>query len=374
MLTWTRANVLEVVRAEKVWAQVGLIEIEVMPVDHVEALVRKQADDAGERARSIIDALRRQAEVYAAQAETRARAAIAAEGGRHTRNWTAAVKAGTQIDVAKLLADDDLVQLLSVKSEEFVGLIKNLTEDMAYRINREVLGSILEGRSNADIAKALTNIEDIGRGRARLIARDQANKLNGAMNRFRQEQAGITHFKWKTIIDGRQRDSHGARDNKIYPWDAPPSGEIPGGPINCRCRALAVLIDTPEDAAEFGAEGDPEDPFDPSSEGLIDTVAGTMGENVFAMNREAALIRQAEARKARDIIEAARKAAEFTEADAEALFERVFGFSPEGQDLARMSGSNALITRYRSLLFAAIQQRISTIEELAEHAAATASN
>lgn len=332
-------------------------------------------DDAGENARAIIEQLRRQAEGYAAVAEARARAAIDKEASRHTKNWAASVKAGTQVDVAKLLADDDLVRMLSVKSEEFVGLIKNLTDDMVHRINREVLGSILEGRSNADIAKSLTNIDGIGKGRARLIARDQASKLNGAMNQLRQEQAGVEHYRWKTILDGRERASHHARNGHVYAWDTPPPGTgHPGHDINCRCRALAIIVDTPEDAAALAGEADIEDPFDPESEALIDTVSGTMSENVFEMSREAALIRQAEARKARDIVEAARSAAEFTEADAEALFERVFGFSPDGQDLARMSGSNALITRYRSLLFAAIQQRISTIEELAEHAAATASN
>jgi SPP1 gp7 family putative phage head morphogenesis protein len=361
MLSWTRAEVLQVAKAEKVAYAAGSTGF---PIDHLR-------DDAGENARAIIEQFRRQSDIYAAEAERRMREAVDKEAKRHTRNWTASVKAGSQIDIGKLLADDDLVAMLSIKSEEFVGLIKNLTDDMMFRINREVLGSILEGRSNADIAKALTNVETIGRNRARLIARDQASKLNGAMNAFRQQQAGVTHFRWKTIMDGRERASHHAKNGKVFAWDAPV--EKPGDAVNCRCRALAVLIDSPEDVegAGLGEAGDLGDPFDEANEPLIDTVSGTMAESVFTMNREALIIRQAEVRRAKEVVEQARQAAEFVEADAERLFERVFGFASEGQDLARMAGSNSLIAKRRALLFSAVKARFDTIEELVEHAAQT---
>lgn len=202
------------------------------------------SDDAGENARAIIEELRRQAEIAAAAAEQRARQALTREAGRHTQKWVASIKAGTQIDVSRLLSDDDLVEYLSLRSEEFVGLIKNLTEDMTYRINREVLGSIFEGRSNADVAKALQEIEGIGRNRARLIARDQASKHNAAMNQLRQQQAGVTHYRWATILDGRERETHRDNDGRVFKWDDPPTVTgHPGDEINCRCRALAVLAD-----------------------------------------------------------------------------------------------------------------------------------
>lgn len=329
-------------------------------------------DAPGDNARLIIEALRREADVEAARAETKIRTAIEKESVRHTKKWTASVSAGTNINLGALLRDDDLVDLLAIKSEQTVALIKSLTRDAVERIERQVLGSIFEGRGNEEIAKALQASEGFSRNRARLIARDQASKLNGAMNMFRQEQAGVTKFQWKTVMDGRERASHHARNGKIYAWSKPPSGEIPGGPINCRCRALAVLIEEPEDAEQFAKQGDPADPFDAVNDPLVAQVAGTMGDDVLAWGRDAVLIRQAETRQVKELVGSARAAAEFTEADTEDLFQSIFGFPSEGQDLARMAGQRYASGKTRTMLFAAISARLDTIEELLEHAADTA--
>lgn len=237
---FARSSVIPVAAAER-----DAFKARTHAVELPAALARTLAglrDDAGDNAKAAIEAMRRQAENDAVAAQTRAREAAASEAARHTAKWVASVKVATQIDLSRLLADDDLVDVLSLKSEEFVGLIKSLSQDVIYRIEREVLGAIFQGRSNADIARALQEIEGITRARARLIARDQAAKLNSAMNEFRQSQAGVTKYKWKTILDGRERATHRARNGHIYEWANPPPGTgHPGTEIACRCRALAVL-------------------------------------------------------------------------------------------------------------------------------------
>jgi SPP1 gp7 family putative phage head morphogenesis protein len=364
ILAWARANVIEVVKTEK-----AAYHAEVFAGSDKNHL----QDDAGQNARSVIEGLRREAERAAAVAEGRASTAISRYGATHTRQWTAAVNVGAQIDVSRLLADDDLVDLISIKQAEFSSLIKNLSEDVRYRIERQTLGSIFEGRSNADISKSLREIDGIGRRRARLIARDQASKLNGAMNEFRQRQAGVSHFRWKTIMDGRERQSHHDKNGKVYAWEAPV--EKPGQAINCRCRAIAILIDDPADAeaASIGAQGDPADPFDTVANAeLLSTVAGR-GDDVLSFSREAALVRAAEVKRAQEVVAAAKAEAAFLEADAEELFETIFGFASADVDLERMSGSKlAAFNRRRTLLFAAITSRLDMLEELAEHAALTA--
>jgi SPP1 gp7 family putative phage head morphogenesis protein len=364
ILAWARANVIEVVKTEK-----AAYHAEVFAGSDKNHL----QDDAGQNARSVIEGLRREAERAAAVAEGRANTAISRYGATHTRQWTAAVNVGAQIDVSRLLADDDLVDLISIKQAEFSSLIKNLSEDVRYRIERQTLGSIFEGRSNADISKSLREIDGIGRRRARLIARDQASKLNVAMNEFRQRQAGVSHFRWKTIMDGRERQSHHDKNGKVYAWEAPV--EKPGQAINCRCRAIAILIDDPADAeaASIGAQGDPADPFDTVANAeLLSTVAGR-GDDVLSFSREAALVRAAEVKRAQEVVAAAKAEAAFLEADAEELFETIFGFASADVDLERMSGSKlAAFNRRRTLLFAAITSRLDMLEELAEHAALTA--
>ena len=177
--------------------------------------------------------MRREAERLQAVAEQAASKAIEKEAVRHTRSFAAGVRAQAQIDVSALLHDDDLANLISIRSEQFNGLIRSLSDDILNRIERETLGAIFEGRSNADIARAISAIDEIGRKRATLIARDQASKLNGAMNQFRQEQAGVRFYKWKTILDGRERPTHHANNGKVFAWAKAPATGHPGHEINC---------------------------------------------------------------------------------------------------------------------------------------------
>lgn len=326
-------------------------------------------DEVGRNARAVIEALRAAAARAEAQAEYLIRQAMDKEQVRHRGKWTAVIGAQAKIDVSLLLRDDDLVDVLSVKSEQFNALIKNMSADLRAKIERETLGAIFEGRGNRDIAKAIEGIDGVGRRRARLIARDQASKLNGAMNQFRQEQAGVTHFRWKTILDGRERPEHHAKNGKVYPWAGPQ--EKPGQAINCRCRGIAILIDNEETAAQLVEPPPPEiDPQTFLADPSLELVSRTISQPVMTWGREALLIRSAEVRKVESMIEAAREAAAFTERDAANLFEIVFGFTTAGQDLQRMAGgglSNSFAST-RTLIFRAIKQRLATIAELLAHA------
>lgn len=215
-------------------------------------------DEVGQNARSVIEALRLDAERAEAAASVKTTDAIKAEATRHTRKWVAVVSSQAQIDISLLLRDDDLVNFISVRSEEMNRLIKSLSTEALDRIERETIGAIFEGRSNADIANSLREAEGLSRNRAILIARDQASKLNGGMNEFRQRQAGVTHYKWRTILDGRERPSHHANNGKIFSWDKPPPTGAPSTAVNCRCRGLAILTDDPEDLAEVETADDEE--------------------------------------------------------------------------------------------------------------------
>lgn len=342
---------------------------DLVPVLKTAVAVAKTKDD--DNARMILEYLRKRSVDAQAKAGVKALAAIRAEAGRHTRKWTASVNAGTGVDVSALLADDDLVDLIAHRSGEFNSLIRSLSEDVLSRIERKTLGSIFEGKGNREVQAEIEAATAMGRDRAKLIARDQASKLNGAMNEFRQRQAGVTHYTWRTVIDGRERPTHNARNGKVFPWDKPPSGGPPGREINCRCRASAVLIDTPDEAAELVGEtegaDDPEEVSD-----LIRGVAPIARMNVTTASREAMLIKAAEVQKARSAFTAVRRDLEAS--DIEGLFEDLFGFPSEGQDIDRMSGRGVLgsFGTRRSMLIAAIEARLRFLAELTEHAAETA--
>ncbi len=333
---------------------------------------RFQRDDVGQNARSIIEALREQTRQAEASASVRATAAINGEGNRHTARWTATVASQAQIDVRYLLSDNDLVDLLSVRSEEFNRLITNLSNDILDRIERETLGAIFEGRGQTDIAKRLQEVAGIGRNRARLIARDQANKLNGAMNRFRQEQAGITHYKWRTILDGRERPEHNARNNRVFSWAKPPSDGHPGQAIQCRCRALAVITDDPEELS--GAPDEPLGDWFEENLPLLREVAPTPSQPVFGFTPELIAERLAQTRELQSSVAAAKASAAFTEANAERLVIELYGFKPSDDDIDGLAGGllARLITKRRTKLIEAARARLELIENLLKNAAIAA--
>lgn len=304
-----------------------------------------------------------------------ASAAITKEGASHTKRWIASVKAGANVDVSNLLRDDDLVDLLSIRSEQFNSLITNLSQDVLNRIERETLGAIFEGRSNADIAKSLQEVAGIGRNRARLIARDQASKLNAAMNQFRQEQAGVTSYKWSTILDGRERPAHHARNGKIFRWDKPPYDGPPGVPVACRCRALAIIPDdeTGEPTPASEQEIEPDVDF-ATVESLIERVGLTPSKNVMSWSAEEIADRTSDLSKVLEAVQALKVQSAFDVAGAEKLTKAVFGFLPDEKTLANLVGSRvgSLFSTRRSILFQAVNSRLNMISELLTQARASA--
>lgn len=344
----------------------------VQPITVLERTAYHQ-DDAGQNARTIIQQFKYEAARLEAQAQATASAAIAKEGASHTQKWVASIKAGANIDVSNLLRDDDLVNLLSIRSEQFNSLITNLSQDVLNRIERETLGSIFEGRSNADIAKSLQEIDGIGRTRARLIARDQASKLNGAMNEFRQSQAGITQYKWSTILDGRERPAHHARNGKIFSWDKPPYDGAPGQAINCRCRALAIIPDdeTGEPAPASEQEIEPEVDYE-TLVPLIQRVGLTPTKNVASWSAQEIAARSSDLQKVFEAVSALKGQAGFDVTGAERLATAIYGHLPSDKVLAELIGSRvgSAFTTRRAVLFKAVNERLELVERMLAQAKA----
>jgi len=136
-----------------------------------------------------------------------------------------------------LLADSNLAPIINGFVDENLGLIRSLSQDVLTDAQATVSRGIQEGLRAEVIQGQLEERFGVARNRARLIARDQTNKLFGKVQEKRQTDLGVTHFIWRTVNDERTRPEHAARSGKRYSWDKPPQGEIPGEPINCRCYA-----------------------------------------------------------------------------------------------------------------------------------------
>lgn len=144
-------------------------------------------------------------------------------------------------------------QLRAVRAEflqENVQLIKSIPEQHLGKVAEAVREAFDSGTRAETLRKRIQEIHDITDRRARLIARDQISKHNGALARVRQRGAGFTHYQWSTARDERVRPTHMALEGEVFSWnEAPPPGH-PGEDYQCRCAAVPVMgEDLPPDAA-----------------------------------------------------------------------------------------------------------------------------
>lgn len=120
-----------------------------------------------------------------------------------------------------------------------VKLIKSATEETFSKIENKVLGGFQRGMRHETLIGYIDKQLGVGESHARLIARDQINKLNGQLSMLRQTNLGIKQFIWRTSMDDRVRESHAEMEGEICDWDDLPDvdGEnvAPGEPIQCRC-------------------------------------------------------------------------------------------------------------------------------------------
>lgn len=184
--------------------------------------------------------------------------------GLSENNIKSAFKAS--IDVGNISGGDAFVdQQIEVFIENNANLIENVKEELLTEVERTVSEGIRRGERFEDIAnKILARAKDKEgfRGRfkkaetrAKFIARDQVNKLNGALNQARQESLGVKKYIWRTAKDDRVRDAH-QLEGAVFEWGkntgvsangrkvSKPRGSLnPGEDFNCRCYAEPYIED-----------------------------------------------------------------------------------------------------------------------------------
>lgn len=126
--------------------------------------------------------------------------------------------------------------------EANVKLVEDAARDYASDV-RDVFespGSF--GMRVEDLKDKLLERGNVSESRAELIARDQTLKLNGALNKARQTNAGVDSYVWSTSRDARVREEHAELEGQTFSWSAPPEiGYHPSEDYQCRCVALPVI-------------------------------------------------------------------------------------------------------------------------------------
>lgn len=129
--------------------------------------------------------------------------------------------------------------LLQSFMEEQQKLIKSVQREQLDKITLAIKRGILEGRLAKDIVKEIEQTTGISKKRAKLIARDSVLTYSGAITKQNQMEAGFSKYRWQTSQDERVRESHVAKNGKVYEWTS--SGPHPRSEVNCRCDAIPLL-------------------------------------------------------------------------------------------------------------------------------------
>ncbi len=153
--------------------------------------------------------------------------------------WSRQLRAAFGADIT--LPEPWLTPAIRAFSVQNSTLIKSMQEDAIKRVATWASDTVRTGARAEEMRDGLMKQFGISRRRAALIARDQVGKLNADITQARQMALGVDEYKWRGVLDSRERPEHVHREGKIFKWSRPPEDGHPGQPIRCRCNAEPVL-------------------------------------------------------------------------------------------------------------------------------------
>ena len=182
------------------------------------------------------------------------------------KEWKKAIKATLAIDIREdYYLGDYYVEQLMAWVQENVDLIKTIPNDTLGKMRDIVYDGYVSGKSTTEMVREIRRVYSVDRRRAQFIAVDQIAKLNAAIQKAQQQDAGIEKYIWTTVEDERVRNCHRSLNGKQFSWDEPPEmwyetkrGIVytgrhchPGQDFRCRCIGRPVFnretLDLPVD-------------------------------------------------------------------------------------------------------------------------------
>lgn len=233
-LAFSRAYLAELRRL--LHAIAAATRAEIIPSYRVE-LVR----DARE---SNFEALRRVVRSLVMSTNGQVKQLLELESMKHTERFHEAARSAFKIDLKSVVKSEDLEAYIDAAALRNAGLVTGMTDDLVKQIQTLTTNSLISGETVKTLQGKLKAQFDISDNRARLIARDQTNKLNADLNKIRHKQAGVEEYVWRTSRDERVREDHRRVNGEQYKYGEATgtnSGAEPGQDIQCRCIAQAVI-------------------------------------------------------------------------------------------------------------------------------------
>ncbi|SET17134.1 phage minor head protein [Thorsellia anophelis] len=151
----------------------------------------------------------------------------------------ASIKSVLGVDVSDFIMSNQFITAeIEIAMLENINLIVSVAEEHLLKVRQVIHHNILDGQRHSSVINAVSRAGQVSKSRAKVIARDQTNKFNGALTRVRQQSLGIEQYIWSTSGDERVRQEHRENNGKLFRWDSPPITGHPGQDIQCRCVAI----------------------------------------------------------------------------------------------------------------------------------------
>jgi SPP1 gp7 family putative phage head morphogenesis protein len=179
---------------------------------------------------------------------------------KHIRRATRRAKEGPVEIGGILTSEKKLAPYFKNVVDENVALIRSIPQSKVPAFKNALTNAITQDLHATEIAKIIRKHFAATDSHARLIARDQVGKLNGALDQYHQQMLGCKRYTWRTMKDGAVRGrnkgkgfkgpDHWHLEGEVCSWDKPPVVNTKTGKrahpkqdFQCRCYAEAVLDD-----------------------------------------------------------------------------------------------------------------------------------
>jgi len=159
----------------------------------------------------------------------------------HRDKWRDTVLAGANVDIRYMIGPAEAQEQIATFIARNAALVRDTTAQAQGRIADAVWRGLQRRAPLRQVGREIAEALGLARKRANRIAADQHVKLSAALDRQRQREAGLDHWKWKHSGKLHPRLQHVARDGKIYTDETAPEDE-PGELPFCGCVRQAVLV------------------------------------------------------------------------------------------------------------------------------------
>ncbi|CAM7840221.1 Phage head morphogenesis protein [Atlantibacter hermannii] len=131
--------------------------------------------------------------------------------------------------------DKKLIQQTADWLTESMGRMQNVSEEALQRGIKVVQQGLREGRGVDYIANQLATEMEIPYRRARNVARNEIGNQAWNLEEANARAGGMTYYRWRGMLDERERKLHVVREGMAYTPTRPPRDGNPGQPHGCRC-------------------------------------------------------------------------------------------------------------------------------------------